>query len=80
MSEELTIRSISKEKFCQLAPNLTEFGSPDKEIDWYASQNGEVIGKLILDRIEKRGWATFGFVTRREHSPKVNKASMATTP
>ena len=57
------IRPISSEEFCRLAPNLTEFGFPDKEMDWYASPQGEVIGKLILDRIEKT-W--LGFIWIRD--------------
>ena len=60
-----TIRTIASEEFHQIAPNLTEFGFPDKEMDWYANPKGDVIGKLILDKIE-RTW--LGYVWIRDNA------------
>lgn len=61
----MAIRQITKEAFYKLAPNIRELGHPDREVDWYASDEEDVIAKLVLDRIEKT-WLGFIWVRDEE--------------
>jgi len=73
----MPVQRIPKDKFYKLAPELNAFGFPDREIDWYSTKRGEIIGKLVIDKIEQT-W--LGHVWIRDATGKYPKREMVGEP
>lgn len=48
-----TVSEITEQEFYSIGPKVTRLSFPDKEMKWFKAENGNIIAKLVLDRIEK---------------------------
>ena len=69
----MTTQRITNEEFYKIAPEIKEFSYPDREMVWYKTKRAEVIGIIVVDKIEQT-W--LGHVWIRDQSGKYPKREM----